>query len=226
MPIKKEIVYPVFLECCQYSEDAFWETIFEDLAYGKAPYGSYINKDSLCCGYKEKEFSYKISRKDPKELYEDIYKLFTEKLGILSQKERIKQKISFCQLEKTIRESRNEWSGIRKKNIKDVMYEKYVIEMKKKFSLTTKQMKYLLSLLIIAIMFKAIISKDISFDGNKIDHIKGLSYENGEFVLARPFSMGGDLTESLPEKEETPNGKIKLSAQWDKFLKNLRKHIS
>jgi hypothetical protein len=49
MPAKREIAYPVFLEACQYTEDAYWENIFEELAYGKAPYGTYISKDFLCC---------------------------------------------------------------------------------------------------------------------------------------------------------------------------------
>ena len=37
MPIKKEIIYPVFLECCEFSSDTFWANVFEDLAYGKTP---------------------------------------------------------------------------------------------------------------------------------------------------------------------------------------------
>ena len=45
MPIKKDIVYPGFIECLQFTEDIFWENIFEDLAYGKTPYGTYISKD-------------------------------------------------------------------------------------------------------------------------------------------------------------------------------------
>ena len=73
--MKKEIIYPVFLECCQFTIDSFWENIFEDLAYGKTPYGTYINKDFLCCSYKDKEFSYKIERKDSEKLYKDIYNL-------------------------------------------------------------------------------------------------------------------------------------------------------
>jgi hypothetical protein len=66
MPVKREIVYPVFLECCQYADDIFWENVFEDLAYGKPPYGTYISKGFLCCSFKNKEFSYKIERKDCK----------------------------------------------------------------------------------------------------------------------------------------------------------------
>ena len=88
MPVKREIIYPIFLECCQFADDIFWETIFEDLAYGRAPSGTYISKDFLNCSYKNKEFSYKIERKDPENIYNDIYKLLTEKLGILSQKEK------------------------------------------------------------------------------------------------------------------------------------------
>ena len=91
MPIKKEIVYPVFLECCEFATDSFWDNVFEDLAYGKTPYGTYINKNFLCCSYKNKEFSYKIERKEPIELYTDIYDLLTKKLGIMSHKEKIDQ---------------------------------------------------------------------------------------------------------------------------------------
>ena len=66
MTIKKEIIYPIFLECCQYTTDIFWENVFEDLSYGKTPYGTYITKDFLCCNYKEKEFSYKIEKNNQK----------------------------------------------------------------------------------------------------------------------------------------------------------------
>lgn len=166
MPKKHEIIYPVFLECCQYAEDTFWESIFEDLAYSRTPYGTYISKGFLACSYKGKEFSYKIERKDPEILYNDIIKLLTEKLGILSQKEKIKKRLVFDQFEKSIKQSRQEWASIRKKNVKDTLYEKYVIEMKRKHSLSIKQCKYLLSMIMISIMFKSITSKDIEYKGD------------------------------------------------------------
>ena len=83
MPIKKEIVYPIFLECLTFAEDNIWKNIFEDLAYGIAPYGTYISKNFLCCGYKDKEFSYKIdSSMNAQVLYTDIYNLITKLLYI------------------------------------------------------------------------------------------------------------------------------------------------
>jgi len=57
MPSNKEIVYPIFLECCQHADNMFWENIFEKLAYGKTPYGTYISNNFLCCGYKDKKFT-------------------------------------------------------------------------------------------------------------------------------------------------------------------------
>ena len=56
-----ELIYPIFLEVCKYAdEDIFWKYVFEDLAYGRSPYGTYITKNFMCCNYKGKEFSYKI----------------------------------------------------------------------------------------------------------------------------------------------------------------------
>ena len=62
----KKLVYPIFLNCCQYTDDIFWEDIFADLAFGKPPLGTYISKDFLCCSLKQKEFNYKIENKDIK----------------------------------------------------------------------------------------------------------------------------------------------------------------
>src|SRR3990167_6486747 len=196
MPVKKEIVYPVFLECCQYASDAFWESVFEDLAYGKAPYGTYISKNFLCCSYKNKEFSYKIERKEPKILYDDVYKLLTEKLGILSHKEKAQKKLVFHELEKNIKESRQDWASIRRKNIKDVMYEKYVIDMKEKYSLNIKQCKNLLS-----IIFKTITSKDITYSDNKIQDIHGIDFSQGKIILRRPMCSQGTLFSEFPLDE-------------------------
>src|SRR3990167_10750992 len=108
MPAKKDLIYPVFLECCAFSPDSYWELIFEDLAYGKAPTGTYISRNFLCCSYKNKDFSYKIERKDPKILFDDIYSLLSKKLGLISQKEKDKRKLDFTKLEKDIKKSRED----------------------------------------------------------------------------------------------------------------------
>lgn len=220
MPVKREILYPVFLECCQFADDVFWENIFEELAYGKAPYGTYISKGFLCCSYKNKEFSYKIERKDPKILYDDIYKLLTEKLGILSHKEKAQKRLDFHELEKNIKQSRQEWASIRRKNVKDIMYEKYVIDMKRKYSLTTKQCKYLLAIILLSIMFKTITSKDIIYKDDKIQNIAGLEFAKGKVILKRPLCSTTETISDTPDLEDI---EIKTMGQnWERYLKNLR----
>lgn len=221
MPVKREILYPVFLECCQFTDDVFWENIFEELAYGKAPYGTYISKGFICCSYKNKEFSYKIERKDPKILHDDIYKLLTEKLGILSHKEKAQKRLDFHELEKNIKQSRQEWASIRRKNVKDIMYEKYVIDMKHKYSLTTKQCKYLLAIILLSIMFKTITSKDIIYKDDKIQNIVGLEFAKGRVILKRPLCLSStDIISDTPEIEEI---EIKTMRQnWERYIKILQ----
>lgn len=220
MPIKKEIIYPIFLECCNLIDDTFWKNVFEDLAYGKCPYGTYITKDFFCCNYKNKEFSYKIEKKDPMQLYNDIYELLVKKLGLLSHKDKIKKKIDFTLLEDEIKENRKSWSNIRKKNIKDLLIENYVIDMKNKFSLTVKQARNLLSLIFIGMVFKVITVKDIIYEDGIIKNINGISFKNKEIILEKDIYVF-DITRTpfiLIEK------KI-MSDMWEKYLESLRKLI-
>ena len=168
MPVKKDIIYPNFIECVQFTDDIFWKTVFIDLAYGKTPYGTYISKDFLCCGYKNKEFSYKIEKKDPEKIYTEVYSLLLNKLGLLSQKEKLKKRSDFNIMEDDMKEVNQKWVNIRKKNTKDLLIEKYVIDMKNKYFLSLKQTRYLLSIIFIAMIFKNITSKDIYFENGKI----------------------------------------------------------
>lgn len=222
MPVKREIIYPVFLECCKYADDVFWETVFEELAYGKAPYGSYISKDFLCCSFRNKEFNYKISRKDPEEMYRELYTLFTERLGLLSYKEKEQKRLDFHQLEKNIKQSRQGWSSIRRKNIKDILFEKYVIEMGKKHGLTLKQKKYLLGIITLSVMFKTIQGRDIEYSDDKITNIKGIEFDNGKILLKNQFYSPSGIS-SDEEPEEIP-GIIctqTMFEYWPRFLKSL-----
>jgi hypothetical protein len=220
MPVKKDIIYPIFLECCQFAIDNFWENIFEDLAYGKTPYGTYITKDTLCCNYKDKEFSYKIERKNSIELYQDVYSLLANKLGILSQKDKVKKRVDFHNMEDQIIESRKTWANIRKKNIKDLLIETYVIDMKNKYLLTMKQAQYLLSIIFIAMVFKVISSKDINYYDGKIQSIDGIKFETNKIILERDVYK----TEVSFAPQIILDKKL-MSDNWIKYLDTLRKIV-
>lgn len=231
MPIKKDIIYPFFLESCSLATDSFWETIFEDLAYGRSPLGTYISKDFLCCGYKGKEFSYKIERKDPQVLYDEIYKLLTEKLGILSRKEKAQKKLSFHEIEKNILDSRQSWNGIRKKNVKDILYEKYALDMKSKYELTFKECKYLLALLMLSITFKIITTKDITYKDNRITEIKGINFvkdEKGKFDIILDPNYVKKVKSVFIEKDEIQKDeseKLLMADNWPLYLDSMREKL-
>ncbi len=218
MPAKREIAYPVFLEACQYTEDAYWENIFEELAYGKAPYGTYISKDFLCCSYKRKEFSYKLEKKDAKTVFEDVYNLLTNKLGLLSQREKLDKRKAFSEYEDTIKDSRQTWTDIKKKNIKELLIELYVVRMKKKHSLSLKQSRHLLSIITVALCFKVLTGDDICYKDGQIASIEGIDFLNKQVVIKRNlYSL---------ETSFAPNimlDKKLMADSWDKYLKDLRK---
>lgn len=218
MPIKKEIVYPMFLKCCQYADDVFWENVFEDLAYGKTPYGTYISKDFLCCSYKKKEFSYKIEKKEEKVLYTEIYELLTKKLGLLSQREKLKKKKIFTDIENTIKDSRKTWGDIRKKNMKELLIELYVTNMKAKFSLTINQARFLLSVILMAMTFKVITGDDINYENGKIISIDGIDFAKKQVLIERDlYTVDVSFGPHIVIDTKT------MAENWEKYLDTLRR---
>ena len=218
MPIKKEIIYPIFLECFEYTTDSFWENIFEDLSYGKCPYGTYINKNFLCCNYKDKEFSYKIEKKNPQQLYNDIYNLFAKKLGLLSSRDKLKKKLDFNNIEEELKFNKNKWTDIRKKNIKDLLIENYVIDMKNKYSLSNKQSKNLLSSIFIGMIFKVINIKDICYNDGKINNINGIQFEKNKIIYDKNI-YDFDINFQKCILIDKPI----MSENWNKYICNLKK---
>jgi hypothetical protein len=213
----KEILYPIFLQCCQYCDDVFWESVFNELSYGKTPYGIYINKGFLCCNHKDKEFNYKIdSNAASKKIYTDIKNMFT-KVGIMSQRDKIHKKISFYDVETKITNSRKSWANIRKKTLKDILIENFVLDMKVKHNLSIIQSKYLLSLLFDAFIFKVILPTDVKYKDGKIISIDGINFENGKVSIDKNIYNGKQdiLTDTHVEK--------KISTLWDRYISMLQK---
>ena len=219
MVVKKEINYPIFFECFQYITDSFWETIFEELAYGKPPYGTYISKGFLSCSYKEKEFSYKIENKNPEILYNDVMNLLSKKLGLQSQREKNKKKLDMQVFENELKDYRKCWNNIRRKNIKDLLIEQYVIDMKHKHNFDLKQAQNLLSMIYISMIFKVITSKDILYENGSIMNIEGIHFKNKKIVLDREIFNVDHATRKCILIE---NKKL-MSDMWPKFLQNLEK---
>lgn len=211
--MKKELIYPFFINCSLLTNDKFWKSVFEDLAYGIAPYGAFINKGFIMCNYKDKEFVYKICKKDPTELYDDIYNIFSTKLNIISSEEISNKKRNIEKIQEDI----TDWTNIKKKNLKDIMIENWAINMKNKYNLTTKVTRSLISVIFLALIFKSISSKDIILKNGNIEHINGISFENGKFHLEKDlYRMQSYFSPDIITE------KLCMSDEWDKYLSSLK----
>lgn len=221
MAIHKNIIYPVFLECCYYARDTYWETIFEDLAYGKPPYGTYISRDVLCCSYKKKEFNYKIEKKDAEQVYNDVYKLLNEKLGLMSQEEKVKKHAVFENIENGIQKSRMNWENITKKNTRELLIELYVARMSSKYKIPASKARSLLSTIYIAMVFKVITNKDIHYEDGSIVSIDGIEFSMGDVNINKDvYDCETQVYTSAPSNQTTQK---LMSQQWKKLYPDTRK---
>ena len=213
-------MYPIFLEACQYVADAYWENIFEELAYGRAPYGTYISKDFLCCSYKRKEFSYKIEKKDAKEVFDEVYSLLVDKLGLLSHRERLDKQKAFSDHEDSIRDSRKTWAEIKKKNVRELLIELYVVKMKRKHSLSLKQSRRLLSVIMVALCFKVLTSDDIEYSDGQIQSIDCIEFVNKQVVITKDlYSIETSLAPNIMLDKKL------MSETWEKYIKDVKKAV-
>jgi len=214
-----ELVYPFFIDCCKYTDDIFWKFVFEDLAYGKTPYGIYLTKNFLCCNYKGKEFSYKIdSKKDSQKLFDEVYNILHKKFGLLSKNDKVKRKKMFEDTEIEIQDNNKNWKKIRKKSIKQNIIEKFSIDMKNKYNLSNAQMKRIFSIIVIGLIFKTITFDRISYSDGQIRDIEGISFSPGKMIVS-PDIYNID-TISSPEIIINENN---ISDNWEKYLKSIRK---
>ena len=182
---RREIIFPHVLYCCKYASEDFWKTLFEDLAYGKSPYGTYIFKDTICCTNKNVNFYYKIDpKKDPQIIYEELIEQFNKNLNIYSFEELKERKQVY---DSTI-SNRDEWKTIRKKNVKDQIIEEFVIDNMKTYELCLPESKKLLSIIILAFQFKFLSNKDIEYSDKKIVSIDGISFDTNTVLYSNKFT--------------------------------------
>lgn len=209
-----EIVYPIFLDCCQYTSEPYWKNVFEDLAYNRCPPGIYIKNNCICYKQGGKEIIYQITYDDTKKLFDKLQKLFMKKLKIISTTNRSENKKKYRHAEHELKQSVDNWSSIRKKNIRDNMIARYVINMQEKYKLSNKNMRYLRSKIIIGLLFNTIQPQDIIIEDNEIIAINGIEFRDNKLVIKK--SINNIEIEPFTSKPDT---RTKLADQWPKFLK-------
>ncbi len=180
---KNDMIYPIFIDCMRYTDDIFWKNTFEELSYGKCPYGIYISNDNICCNYKDKKFCYNIyNNNDPETIYNNIYSLFKNKFGLLSKKDKLLTNKMFINKQNEINDIlNNDWSNIKRKNIRLMLIEKFVIKQSEKYSLDLLQSKDLYNKIILGLLFKTIHKNSIVYEDQNIKEIKSISFKKNSF---------------------------------------------
>jgi len=202
-----KLVYPIFLECCNYTKDNFWKYIFEDLAYGKTPYGIYIYCNHICCNYKNKEFNYKIDAvKDSKVLYNDIYNLFNKRFELLSEKDKLNRK-SLFEEHTTVCDF--------KKNKYNIIFT-FIIDMKIKWNLSVIQTNKLLSYIMLLSLFKLLTTLKMKRKKEKITAIDGIQFKKNNIIFKKNI-LKNLIVHSPVEIVQDK----KLSTLWKKYLQKL-----
>lgn len=182
---KDDILYPIFIECLKYTDDIFWQNIFEELSYGRCPYGIYISNHYICCNYKDKKFSYKIDQnKDPDIVFNELENILKTKFGLLSKHDKLQKNKLFVQKQVELTDTlNNEWCNIKKKNIKLILLEKFIISKTNMFDLSVQQSKDLYNKIILGLLLKTISKGQIIYENKKIKEIKCITFKKNEFLF-------------------------------------------
>lgn len=214
---KNNVLYPILLECIQYTTDEFWKNLFEDLSYGKCPKSIYISNNTIYSSNKRKVFSYIIpmdGTKHAKDVFTEIRELFINNTSICShiditkRKEKLKQKTEDEITDKT------SWSDVRKKNLREIFIVKYVSRMQKKYKLTWTSARHLYSLIQLGFINKTQTSKDVNFSNKRIESIDGIEYDS----IKKHFINKNLETEYSKEKEEEEDSGNYLYYYWDRYV--------
>lgn len=209
----RELIYPVFLEASMYCIDKYWKNVFEDLAYGIPPLNMYVSRDYLICKMPKREFTvYLKFSDDPKTIYDKLYTIFSERMGMYSP-------FGNCINNSAVTSSISKWSEIKAhKSIRDVMICEYVINMTQQYNLDSDQAIKLEMLIQLLIVLKIIGDQEIQIVHGHIIHIEGISYCENKFMwlhrFTSPFSLKGTTTsdDSMSQAESfLPNVYTKYS---------------
>lgn len=196
------ILFPLFLKCYDITTDIYWINIFEKLAYGKSPFGTYIVDDTLRCNYKNREFIYFIdTTKDIRVIFKEITELLESKLDMKST--------YLPEMNETI----TSWSDVRKKSEKEMYIQLYVIKLMKKYSIDIIDARELLFKIIIYVTLNYISNHNIIYNGNFIDYITNIRMKNNKITI--------DKDRDIPSNKSTKVINKKLSTKWEKHLNKI-----
>lgn len=213
------ILYPIFLKCCKYLTDSYWVYLFEDMAYGKCPFGILIQDQCIYSILKNREFRYPFDQnKDPEEMTKELCHIFTNRLQLLSVQDHFRFRNECQDYVKNYMNNISSWNDIRKKNLKDILLEQYALTQRIKYNYSWSFTRTLFAIIFIGIQFKTLASRSIHYRNRSIQSIDGI------VCLPNKISCSNNifLTKQLPiHREPLPKSITKISFGWKRYLLSL-----
>jgi len=222
----KPILYPVFENFSNLTEDEFWKSIFMDCARGKFPRG-FIFKNNLLIHKKGSKLTQLELSNSTTDVFVSTMNFFQMTAGIMSVLDR--QKINQREEEKIIKEMKKDseltWGYVKKEGLKEVLINEFITDICEKMNFTEKEKKELITTIKKGLMLKCFNSNNIIMSGGRIKEIDGLfynedtkEYEIDENYIPRKNSI---KNADLGIEKEIKKPEINFLEIWKKYLENL-----
>ncbi len=214
---KRDICYPIFLQVSQLSSDTFWKYLFEDMSYGIVPFGVCMDDKTVYCRFRGKQFHYIYDGNTPHDINLYLTQTFKLKLGIQSKIDCIQNKMVLGNI---LVQQCKQWKDIKKKNIKNIIIENFVIQLKHKYKLDVKQSQRLLCFINVAFMFKMISNSDVIYDCEQciIKDINGIDFQ--KLLSKKRIIVTKNIVSSV-QCENQSSEKRKIHEMWLKYINTI-----
>ncbi|MDB4769533.1 hypothetical protein OAG24_01070 [bacterium] len=211
------IVYPQFNECQNYTFDKYWKELFSNCACNKFPRGiKYDNGKNIMyvkdtSKLKSNSFALPSSTE---ELFGLMMMIFKDILSLRSTQDIEKQNEELKKIKREREECLDcEWDKIKPKAVKDQLIMFYVLDLKNRYNLAPKEVKKLLSTIELGFQFKKLENEDVEYSNKKINHIKGLEYDE----ISRDFTTPRNIKKTI--KIDKPAIPHKFEQALDQFIR-------
>lgn len=212
---QSKIIYPIFLECAQYTLDAFWQQVFEDCARGKFPKGCSIDHSGETLYFKNKISKSVVIFKlndSPEQIFKELKVLFQDQLNIKSNIDREEIRAELDQICKTLQESfTGNWQQIKRKKIKDPIIRRYILDLKERHKLSDRETAQVAQLIKLGFLFNWISNENVIYQDQQIVDIETLQFNEDD----RTFQLEEQITAGYREYKPKM---LKLANLWEKFL--------
>lgn len=215
------IIYPLFLDCQDFTLDDYWKDVFYNCACNKFPKrvrydaknNTIILKSSTAGGKTE---MFNVPH-EPEETFKVLMDVFREKLSMRSSKDLCIRKSELETIEKDNQVNLDcEWRQIKPRSIKDQILIEHIKTKIVEHKLSSSEVKQLWNTITLGFQFKKIDSGDVHYETGKILNINGLTFD----MKSRKFSISNPS--KIVNKVEKAPSSNRIYQAIDRYIREYK----